>query len=94
MLTAMGWWSIAIKISRTLCPNTAAKPDRKRGIDERLRSKGFVHVDDLRLQLTLDIRHSRPPQPYPYLQKFNAGERDRDGCAGWCHTHYGFASFL
>jgi len=61
MLTAMVKlvWSIAIKISGTLCPNTAAKPDRKRGIDERLRSKGFVHVDDLRLQLTLDIRLQR-----------------------------------
>jgi len=35
--------------------------------------KGFVHVDDLRLQLTLDLRlASRPPQPHPIFEKFNA----------------------
>jgi len=44
--------------------------------------KGFVHVDDLRLQLTLDIRLQRAARHslIQHLQKFNAGERDRDGC--------------
>jgi len=54
--------------------------------------KGFVHVDDLWLQLTLDLpTASRPPQPHPIFEKPNAGE-----ASSWMSRmvpyHHGFAA--